>query len=106
MNRNNISNTYFIGRVTCVQNNALMKEVAEYLKDYQNTIVRGDIQVFFDSFKRWHDGACERHKRCQRLELKLCTETDNPIISADKPGTDHPLLVIVMFNAFREIEIQ
>lgn len=106
MNRNNISNTHFISRVVCAQNNALMREVAEYLKGYENTIVRGDVQAFFDSIKRWCDDACERHKRCQPLNLKLYTETDNPIISADKPGTDHPLLVITLFNAKREIEIQ
>ncbi len=99
-----ISNTYYIGQISCATNNAMMKEIADFLKDYEYTLLRMNPTDFFNTLKYTINKICDNYKRCKSVDLQMSDCIFHRInISACKPGSDTSIINITLFDVLREI---
>lgn len=98
---------YYIGRIKCDTNNAMMKEIAGLVGNYEFSLLHANPIDFYHKLKGDIDAICARHKRCAPIELQMMTEVtgNNFIVYAQKPGTDHSILSITGYEVLQEIDI-
>lgn len=100
----NVGNTYYIGRISCDTKNAMMKEIAEYVKDYEHTLVHVEATEFFNSIKASIDDICAKHKRCKPVQLQMSTGFFCVNIYACKPGSDTSIISITLNEVLRVLK--
>lgn len=98
---------YYIGRIKCDTNNAMMKEIAELVGNYEFSLLHTQPLDFCRKLKGEIDAICAKHKRCTPIEVQVMTEVtgNNFIVYAQKPGTDHSILSITAHEVLQEIDI-
>ena len=101
-----LSNTYYIGRINCDENNAMMKEIAELMRGYEYSLLHLSPTVFYTKLKDEIDDICAKHKRCTPVNLQMMELITGFgfTIYACKPGFDHCILYVTLNEALNEIE--
>ena len=47
-----VVNTYYIGSISCATNNAMMNEIAEYLKGYEYSLINGAAVILYGESRK------------------------------------------------------
>lgn len=89
--------SYYIGRSLVTTSNAMLKEVADYLQDYEFSIVNINPVSFFHSVKEDVDNICKRYPRYKPINLQYAIIPFGVRIYAFKVGSDK-LIVSLRLN--------
>ena len=100
-----LSNTYYIGSIKCDAYNAMMKEIAELMRDYEYSHLHLSPTVFYAKLKDEIDAICAKHKRCTPVNLQLMELVTGFgfTIYACKPGLDRCILRLTINEVLNEI---
>lgn len=95
---------YYIGHVSCAKNNAMMKDIASYLKQIECGVIDGGATPLslFDRLKYDISLICKSYPRCNPIELQMTHTDDTYIFSADKKGTDTLVLHIPLLKIHKK----
>ena len=103
MKKTNIGNTYYIGHITCATNNAMMKEIAGFLEDYEHTLVLVNPKEFYNYVKGTIDAICAKYKRCKPIEVKMSTGKFCVNIFATKGFDDQSVFSMALHDVLQVI---
>lgn len=102
MSKSNISNTYYIGHISCATNNAMMKEIEQYLMDFEYNLVHADsISILFNEIKGAINAICSKHKRYKPVELLMASTPFGFVFYAFR--SDNEVISIPLGEVLREI---
>jgi len=101
-----VGNTYYIGHISCDTKNAMMKEIADFINDYEYTLLHAEASEFFNSAKASIDDICAKHKRCKPVQLQMSTGFFCVNIYARKPGSDTSIISITLNEVLRVLKIK
>lgn len=98
---------YYIGHVLCAKGNAMMKDIASYLKQIECGVIdEGSTPLsLFDRLKLDISRICESYPRCNPIELQMMHIDDKYIFFADKKGTDDLVLHIPLLKIYKKIKL-
>ena len=97
--------TYYIGRISVNASNAMLKEVADYLANYEYSMATVPPASFFHAVKEDIGCICKRHPRCKPVELQYTPSPFGAIIYACKSGSDTDIISISLLEALRQITL-
>lgn len=98
---------YYIGRIKCETNNAMMKEIAELVGNYEFSLLHTQPLDFCRKIKDEIAAICAKHKRCIPIEVQLLESPTGCgfTVYARKPGSDHSILCVTAHEVTKEINI-
>lgn len=105
---NRTPNTFYIGRIKCDTNNAMMREIAELMKRYEYSLLYAQPSDWLRQLKANVGVICDKHKRCANIELQRTEQTPDGgySIYAYKPDSDHSILCITVHAVLNEIVLK
>ena len=83
----------------------MMKEISDFVKDYEYTLLCMNPTDFFNTLKYTVDKICDNYKRCKPVELQMSIGDFHRIsIYACKPGSDAAMVSITLYDVLRVID--
>lgn len=99
---------YFVSRVYCSRNNAVMREFGQTVNVFKNTVIKGDPIDFYGFLKDSLEEIYGRLRNCNYIDLKYKSYDNDGyvfMIYATKPGADTSIIEICLTEVRKSVTL-
>lgn len=100
-----VANTYYVGSISCATNNAMMKEIAAYLKTYEHSLIEGAAAILYGRIKEDIDVIYKKYPRCKPVTLQMTATMFGVAIYANKSGSDTSIISMFLGETLLKITL-